>query len=284
MSIEEALVDKTTAKPDRVVTRRRLRLARRGKEGWTLRLWQLAVLVLWLGIWQLATTAKLADPVIAKSPSQVLDYLAGAWGSQELQRNTWATMQAVIIAFVLAGVIGIVVGVALGLMPTVERVISPFLDAANATPRIALAPVFVVALGIGIAAKVALAFSLVVFIVITSSRAGVRSADSEILRISAVLGISKMQLFTKVLLPVAVPSIFSGLRLGLVYSLLGVIGSEIIASQDGLGQLIAMYSGQYQLQAVYGILLVLGLIAVFLNSAMGAIERRLLRWQPPQDS
>jgi NitT/TauT family transport system permease protein len=87
-------------------------------------------------------------------------------------------------------------------------------------------------------------------------------------------------LFYKVLLPVSIPSIFSGLRLGLVYALLGVIGSEIIASQEGLGQLISLYSGEFRMEAVYGILIVLAVIASILNMITAAAERWLLRWRP----
>ncbi len=245
-----------------------------------LRCWQLLVLLAFLAFWQLVVSQQWVDPIIAKSPEQVFSFLYGSWVSGELWRNTVATMEAVFIAFVLASIVGVLIGITLGLLRSVERVLTPFFDAANAMPRIALAPVFIVALGIGIAAKIALAFSVVVFIVVSAAQAGVRSADPEILRMSAVFGITKPQLFYKVLLPVSIPSIFSGLRLGLVYALLGVIGSEIIASQEGLGQLISLYSGEFRMEAVYGILIVLAVIASILNMLTAAAERWLLRWRP----
>ena len=245
-----------------------------------LRFWQLLVLLAVIGLWQLVVSLKLVDPIIAKSPAQVFSFLRQSSESGQLWRNTAATMEAVFIAFGLASVVGVMIGITLGLLRGVERVLTPFFDAANAMPRIALAPVFIVWLGIGIDAKVALAFSIVVFIVVSAAQAGVRSADPEVLRMSAVFGITKPQLFYKVLLPVSVPSIFSGLRLGLVYALLGVVGSEIIASQEGLGQLISMYSGEFRLDAVYGILIVLAIIASVLNMITAAAERWLLRWRP----
>jgi NitT/TauT family transport system permease protein len=236
-----------------------------------------------LGLWQLAAAAKWPDPVLAKSPVQSWDYLAGAARSGVLWSSTRATMTAVLIAWVLAGVAGVAAGLALGLMPRTERVLSPYLDAANAMPRIALAPLLIVALGIGTGAKVALASTLVFFIVLSGARAGVRSADAEWLRLSAVLGAGKRQLFAKVLLPVATPAIFAALRLGLIYALLGVVGSELIAARDGLGQLIAYDSSVFQMDGVYGILVLLAVIAVALNQLMACLERRLLRWQPPAD-
>ena len=239
--------------------------------------------LLLLGLWQLAAAEKWPDPVLAKSPVQSWDYLVSAARSGELWSNTRSTMAAVLIAWALAGLAGVAAGLALGLMPRTERVLSPFLDAANAMPRIALAPLLIVALGIGTSAKVALASTLVFFIVVSGARAGVRSTDAEWLRLSMVLGARKTQLFGKVLLPVATPAIFAALRLGLIYSLLGVVGSELYSARDGLGQLIAYNSSTFQMDAVYGILLLLAVIAVVLNQLMGFLERRLLRWQPPAD-
>ncbi|QIX53051.1 ABC transporter permease [Rhodococcus sp. DMU1] len=244
---------------------------------------QLALVVLWLGAWDLTARNQWITPVLAKSPKQSWDYFVNAVENGELWSNGQATMLAVVIAWALASGVGVVVGITLGLLPTFERILAPFLDAANAMPRIALAPFFIVAFGIGTQAKVALASTLVFFIVLSASRAGVRSADAEWLRLSAVLGAKKRHLFWKVMLPVATPAIIASLRLGLIYALLGVVGSELIAAENGLGQLIAQYSSLFQLEAVYAILILLAVIAVVLNQVMGATERRLLRWQPPAD-
>ena len=257
--------------------------ARPSRETLSVRGLQVMLGLLLLGLWQLAAAEKWPDPVLAKSPVQSWDYLVSAARSGELWSNTRSTMTAVLIAWVLAGLAGVVAGLALGLMPRTERVLNPFLDAANAMPRIALAPLLIVALGIGTSAKVALASTLVFFIVVSGARAGVRSTDAEWLRLSTVLGARKSQLFGKVLLPVATPAIFAALRLGLIYSLLGVVGSELYSARDGLGQLIAYNSSTFQMDAVYGILLLLAVIAVILNQLMGFLERRLLRWQPPAD-
>lgn len=261
-------------------SRKRIGLSR---ETLVVRVLQVSLGVALLGLWQLAAAEKWPDPVLAKSPVQSWDYLAGAARSGALWSNTRSTMTAVLIAWVLAGLAGVVAGLALGLMPRTERVLSPYLDAANAMPRIALAPLLIVALGIGTSAKVALASTLVFFIVLSGARAGVRSTDAEWLRLSAVLGARKHQLFFKVLLPVATPAIFAALRLGLIYSLLGVVGSELISARDGLGQLIAYNSSVFQMDGVYGILVLLAVIAVVLNQLMAFLERRLLRWQPPAD-
>ena len=261
-------------------SRKRIGLSR---ETPVVRVLQVSLGVALLGLWQLAAAEKWPDPVLAKSPVQSWDYLVGAARSGALWSNTRSTMTAVLIAWVLAGLAGVAAGLALGLMPRTERVLSPYLDAANAMPRIALAPLLIVALGIGTSAKVALASTLVFFIVLSGARAGVRSTDAEWLRLSTVLGARKHQLFFKVLLPVATPAIFAALRLGLIYSLLGVVGSELISARDGLGQLIAYDSSVFQMDGVFGILVLLAVIAVILNQLLSFLERRLLRWQPPAD-
>jgi NitT/TauT family transport system permease protein len=234
-----------------------------------------------VGLWQLVVEAEIWDPTVTSNPSDVASYLWDAVGSSFLWDNLGATMRAVVLAFLLASSVGIIVGISLALLPKVERVVSPYLDALNAMPRIALAPVFVVGFGLTINAKIALAFSIVVFIVISASRAGVSSVDVDITRLSTVLGANRRQMFTKVLFPVAVPSIFGGLRLGLIYSLLGVVTSELIASRNGIGQLLQQYASLFEIDGVYGLLIVLAVVATALNALMGRLESYLLRWQAP---
>ena len=234
-------------------------------------------------LWQLAATHGVIPDVLSRTPGQVGRYLEEGFRSGELVHATWATMEATLIAFVIAGVAGVVAGVGVGLLPRVERLISPFLDALNAMPRIALAPLFVIYFGIDTTGKVALGVSIAFFVVMSSAQAGVKSADPEILRLSRVLNASTLQIFAKVMIPSAIPSIFAGLRLGLIYSLLGVVTSEIMGSRLGLGQLIMKYSGVFEMEAIYGILIVLAVLASVINIGMSVIESRVLRWRPPAD-
>jgi NitT/TauT family transport system permease protein len=230
-AIDESLPSFTPGQPETSTAPTRSRKpARWSHDTLIVRGLQVLVGLALLGLWQLAAWHKWPDPVLAKTPLQTWHYLVHSASSGELWSNTRATMTAVLIAWVLAGLAGVAAGVALALLPRVERVFTPYLDAANAMPRLALAPLFIVALGINTSAKVAMASTLVFFIVLSGARAGVRSTDAEWLRLSTVLGAKKHQLFRKVLLPVATPAIFAALRLGLIYSLLGVVGSELITA------------------------------------------------------
>jgi NitT/TauT family transport system permease protein len=240
------------------------------------------MLALLLALWQLYFQSGAGSIALNKSPAQVWSAFTALLADGTLSTNLWATMQAVIIALLLAGVVGTTIGLTLALMPRLEAALSPVISGLNSMPRVALAPVFIIAFGIGITAKVALAFSVVVFVFLLNARAGVNSADPDILRMARTMGLSKPQQFFKVLLPIATPSIFAAVRLGLIYSLLGVVTSELITARDGLGQLVAAYSAGFNMAAVYAILIVLAVVAGVLNALTGLAEKWVLRWQAPQ--
>lgn len=262
-------------------TRTSMPASRRRRSPARLLVLRIAVLVLFVALWWAADGLGLIAPILAKSPGEVWNAFVDSVDKGVLIPALGATVAATLAGFILASIVGIIVGAALALLPTVSAVLDPFLDALNAMPRVALAPVFILYFGIGMSAKVALAFSIVVFVLIFSTRAGIRSADPEILRLSTMLDANKFQTFWKVLLPVSVPSIFSGLRLGLVYSLLGVVTSEIIASEEGVGTLIVKSAGAFQMEGVYAYLILLAIAAALLNTAMAMLEKYILRWQPP---
>jgi NitT/TauT family transport system permease protein len=204
---------------------------------------------------------------------------------RELVPNTLATLLATLIAFSLSGIVGIFTGLLLVELPYVKRLVDPFLTAFNSMPRIALAPIFILWFGIGVTSKVALAFSLGFFIVLASTFAGIRNIDPVLLRLSRSLGCTGWQQFTKITLPWAIPSVFAGLKLALIYSFLGVVTSEMLASKVGLGQLIMYYSGVLRMDAVFAILLVMAICAVILTVVADVIEGALLgNWTEPIQS
>ena len=242
---------------------------------------QLLLVAVTIGFWQLAHLNGWGVKVVVQSPGAVLKALVELSSGGTLWPNYWATLQATLAGLAIAVVVGTPIGLALGLMPTVQRVVAPFLSAINAMPRIALAPVFIIVFGITMSAKVALSVSLVLFIMILNAMAGVSAADPEAMRMMVTLGASRAQILRKVVVPSAMPSILVGARLSLIYSLLGVIASELIASADGLGQLIARSAGVFDLATVYAVLLLLMVTAALFNTVSEVAGRRMLRWQPP---
>lgn len=183
------------------------------------------------------------------------------------------------LAFSLGSATALLVGLVFVTLPRFEKFINPYLSAFNAMPRIALAPLFLLWFGLGIGSKIAVGFSLTFFIVLSSTTAGVRGVATDWVTLSRTLGASPARIFSSVTLPSAIPVIFSGLRLGLVYALLGVVGCEIIASEHGLGQQVAYLGSTFNMDGVLGLLLVLALLGLSVTASMDALEKRLLNWQ-----
>lgn len=237
----------------------------------------LAVLLI---LWEWSSKARLIDPLFIGQPTKIFAYLYQAIVvDQKLLWEAGWTLGATALAFVLGSVAGVAFGLLFVVYPVAEKFFDPLFSALNSLPRIALAPLFLLWFGLGIASKIALGFSLTFFIVLTSTVAGARSVDSDWLTLSRMLGASSTTVFFKVTLISAVPTIFSGLRLGLIYALLGVIGGEIIASQHGLGQLLGYLAGTFDTNGVFGVLFFLAAIGVGLTRLMSAAESHLLRWK-----
>lgn len=225
--------------------------------------------------WWAAVALGWLDRFFFSSPIDIARFLKAQF-FVEIMPHALETLLAMLIAFALSGVAGVTAGLVLFELPRVKRTIDPFLTALNSMPRIALAPIFILWFGIGIASKVALAFSLGFFIVLLSTYGGIRNVDPTLIRLSRSLGCTARQQFLKIMLPWAIPSVFAGLKLALIYSFLGVVTSEMLASKVGLGQLIMYYSGLLRMDAVLGILFVMAVFAVLLTFVADWIEAALL--------
>jgi len=231
-------------------------------------------------VWELTARLGLINPLFIGNPSGILAFFfKGLFVTQELVVHLLWTLAGTLAAFVLGSVTGILVGLLFVAYPKVEQFIDPIFAGLNALPRIALAPLFLLWFGLGITSKIALGFSLTFFIVLSSTVAGARSVNSDHLMLADTLGASSTQIFRRITLPSAVPTVFSGLRLGLIYALLGVIAGEIIAAQHGLGQSLTFLAGTFQINGVFAVLLLLALLGMSLTWIMTAVEARLLRWR-----
>ena len=244
---------------------------------WFTRLVSLAVLI---AVWEWAAREALINPLFIGTPSRIVVFFwNGLAVNGELLSDTGWTLLATAIAFVGGSIAGILTGLVFVLWPPAEKFLEPILSGLNALPRIALAPLFLLWFGLGIGSKIALGFSLTFFIVLSSTVAGARSVDHDLVTLARTLGAGSATIFRKVTLVSAVPTIFAGLRLGLIYALLGVIGSEIIAAQHGLGQRLSYLAGTFQINGVFAVLLLLGLIGSGLTWITSVIEARLLKWR-----
>ncbi len=235
-------------------------------------------LALVLGVWQGAVAAGLVEAAFVSTPVGVARSLWLLFRNGDVVPNLGTTLLEIIIAFVSSVVFGIGSAVILDRNEWLDRIIAPFLTALNSMPRIALGPLFILWFGIGIASKVVLAFSLGYFIMLLSTLGGLKNVDRDLLLMSRLFGASELRLFRHVRLPWALPGIFAGLRLTLIYCSAGAVIGEMIAATSGLGLLVQTFSGRFDVAGVMALILIVALMVMALTSAMDVVERRLLAW------
>lgn len=233
-----------------------------------------------LGVWQLSSNCGFLDPMFFGRPSGIIDYLwNGFVTGGQLRLELGYTLLSVAVSFVAGSTAAIALALFFMMLPRVHRAAEPYLTLLNAMPRIALAPLFLLWFGLGIGSKIAVGFSLTFFIVLSATVAGIRSVNTDHLLLSKALGATQRQVFVKVTLPSSVPVVFAGLRLGLIFALLGVVGAELIAAEHGLGQTLAYLQSTFDMDGVMGLLFLLALLGLVVTSSMNRLERSLLHWQ-----
>ncbi len=237
-------------------------------------------IVAFISIWEFAARRGVLDPTFFGRPSGIWNYLwTGFVTGKKLWLELGYTVTGAIISFVAGSVAAIAFGLLFTTYPPLHRAAEPYLTLLNAMPRIALAPLFLLWFGLGIGSKIAVGVSLTFFIVLSATVAGIRGVASDHLILSKALGATPHQVFFKVTLPSAVPVIFSGLRLGLIFALLGVVGAELIAAEHGLGQTLAYLQSTFSMDGVMALLFLLALLGLGVTAIMNRIERALLSWQ-----
>jgi NitT/TauT family transport system permease protein len=237
-------------------------------------------IVLFIVIWEQAAARGLLEPTFFGRPSGIASYL---WKGFVTEGRLWIELSYTLLSTGISFLGGSLCAIAVGLVfmefPRVHRAAEPYFTLLNAMPRIALAPLFLLWFGLGIGSKIAVGFSLTFFIVLSATVAGIRSVDPDQFALSRALGATPSQIFFKVTLPSAVPTIFSGIRLGLIFALLGVVGAELIAAEHGLGQTMAYLQATFSMDGVMALLLLLALLGLGATALMSWLERALLAWQ-----
>ena len=194
---------------------------------------------------------------------------------------TLITLEAVAVAFAIGSLLALLTALMMTVFPVTERLLSPIIDALNALPRVALIPLFILWFGLGLVQKVASGVSIMYFILLSYTMAGAKSVDPDHLLLARSLGIPRSEVFLKIIIPSAVPAIFAGLRLGLIYTVLGVITAELIAGGKGIGTLVSYYSNTFDPNGVFATLIVLVIVTSTLTAIMTRIERSIGKWRAP---
>jgi NitT/TauT family transport system permease protein len=254
--------------------------AQRERRRWLLRLWAtrvalgVAILLIWqaLGMW-------VVDGFWISSPALVGTRIAELAASGDLTRHLWATLEVALEGLALGMLVGVLTGVALGLVPRVATILEPYIMIFYTLPRIALAPLFIMYLGVGVLSKVVFTFTIVVFIALLNTYEGVRGVDSQLVDALRAMRASRGQIIRWVVLPSIVPWVLATLRIAIGLSLIGAVVAELISASRGIGWYMSRAAGTFDVTGVFAGMFILAFTAALINGLVSMIERRLLAWR-----
>jgi NitT/TauT family transport system permease protein len=254
---------------------------RRGGIGVRMAWWaaRLATFAAVLVAWQMAVDRGLMSSFFFSTPAAIGIFLKEYITSGDFATPVWTTIKETVLAFLLGSVLGMAAGMLLASVKPLKMLLAPFITALNALPRVALAPLFILWFGIGEPSKIYLGASLVFFIVLINTESGILAVEREYLTVARAFGATRLDTLKMITFPSIVPAVFSGLRVGLIYALLGVVTAEMVAARTGLGQAVVYYSSVFNTAGVLGVLFILALVALSINEVMALVEQRLVRWR-----
>ncbi len=236
-----------------------------------------AALVVFLLIWQLVVVVSGFPPFILPPPAAVGERLVTAWSAGIIQPHLWTPLQEVALGFTVGAGSALVVGYALARSALVERLLSPYLVAAQATPILALAPHIAQWFGPGHAGKVVICSLIVFFPVAVSTMVGIRAVDARLLELGRSLRATRRQVLTTLEIPAALPSILGGMRVGVTLAVVGAIVGEWAGAERGLGVLINLARGSlFDIPLMFATLLTIAMVGIVLYLVVVLVERRVV--------
>jgi NitT/TauT family transport system permease protein len=238
------------------------------------------VVLLFLAVWETAPRLGLVDKVFLPPLSEVIIVFGKLATNGQLGEHVSASLSRALTGLAIAVVVAIPVGVAIGWYRPVADFLNPILELFRNTAALALLPVFVLILGIGETSKVALVIYASSFPILLNTISGVRTVDPLLIKSARSLGLPPVRLFQKVVLPAAVPTIFTGLRMAAASSILVLIAAEMVGAKAGLGYLITAAQLNFQIPDMYAGIVAIALVGVVFNGILVAIENRLSGWRP----
>ena len=240
-------------------------------------LWRWGLLLALIVIWEAGSRIGFIDPFFFSSPTQIVRTAIVKWQSGDLPRDIAYTASSTLLGFLTGTLIGSLIGLMFWFSRPVALVAEPWLIVLNALPKLALAPVLVILTGIGFTSKVILAFLMTVVVAAMSAYGGVQTVDPALHTLLTSLGAGRFQTFTRLVVPSAMPSIITGLRVNIALSMAGSIVGEFIASDRGLGRMIVYAGTIFDLPLVWVGVVVLSIVSVVMYTGVILLEKLLLR-------
>jgi NitT/TauT family transport system permease protein len=227
-------------------------------------------------LWQVVIWVFRIPPYLIPAPGKVVGQLVEQWPTllRQAVPTTWATLGG----FALSIAFGIPMALVIAYSRTVESYVYPLLVFSQSVPKIAIAPLFVVWFGFGLIPKVISAFMLGFFPVVVSTVMGFKSVDADMIDLARSMKASRLATFMRISLPQALPSIFAGLKVSVTLAVVGAVVGEFVGSNSGLGYLLQIANGTFDLPLMFAALTVLSVIGVLLFVAVDVVERWTIPW------
>jgi NitT/TauT family transport system permease protein len=232
-----------------------------------------------LAFWEWSS-GRLLDPFFISSPSKVFAKLWQWTVSGQLWLHLSITLQATAAGFFIGAAIGFSLGLLFGRFKFVAEVFDPYITAIYSLPKIALAPLFIMWFGIGLASKIAVSAAIVFFVVFLNTFSGVREVNPLYIHATQIMGASQWAVMRTVTIPSAAAWVITGLKVSVPYALVGTVIGEFMSANRGIGFIISQASGLFDTTSVFTGLIVLAIVGALINSGLKRFECWVLRWRP----
>ncbi|SEC46320.1 ABC transporter permease [Paenibacillus sp. GP183] len=244
---------------------------------------QILIAIVVFGSWELLSDFKIIDKFFFSSPSAIIRHIV-EWFTEGTSQGPLyihfvVTFEETILAFIIGVVLGVVAGYLLGRNEILSVVLGPYIQMLNALPRVVLAPIFILWLGLGMTSKVALGVTLTFFIVFFNAFQGVREVDKNLVNNARLLGANNRQLARHVIIPSALTWILSSLHSSFGFALVGAVVGEFIGATKGLGFLISQAQGAFDTAGVFAGMVLLSITALIANWLVGKLEKKFIAWR-----
>ena len=240
---------------------------------------QVVALLILLALWEAAGRAGMLNPLYLPSPSQIGAALVDLFSDGRIWPHLEATFTAALGGLLLGIAVGVVLGIAAALMRLVAELLEPVMTLLNAVPRVILAPLFVIWLGIGLASKIALSFILVAVLIFFTVFTGIRQVDRRMVERVITLGGDRWALVRHVYLPSVTAWILNNLKIAVGFAFTGALVGEFVAATRGLGYLLSFAQSTYNAALMFALIFLILVVVLLIFGIAGRLEKYLLRWQ-----
>lgn len=244
-----------------------------------IRFYQVFIVLCLIGIWEIGARYQWIDPFIASSPGKVIQTIIELYQSGKLWTHIGTTVGETTIGFIAGTFGGTLIAILLWWSPRIARILEPYIVVLNSIPKVALGPVFIVWLGSGTPAIIAMALAISIIVTVMMVFNGLNEVAPDKIKLLKSFGATRGQIMTKVTLPAATPTIIAALKVNLGLSLVGTIVGEFLVSKEGLGYLI-VYGGQvFNMGLVMASVIILCIVAMALYYVISVFEKKVIRWK-----